>query len=275
MKITASSTALISSWMFLEDLGVCFDAGDGLCATLGLKSRKIKHIFVSHADRDHLAGLLQFNSLNGSTSPHIHFPADSGSFPALRDFCAAFDHHTGQSQWLPMKAGDEVEVGKGLFVRAMRSDHNAKGDLHKALSFVVVRRTKKLRQEFAGQNIADLRKTVEDTLLFETVDKPIFGYSGDGTPNSALWANVPILAHEATFVVEADAQEARAQHSSLSAVLTMMATLQPKLGILYHFSPRYRAEEITTAVTGLKTQLGITFPIEVVLPGAVSTIEIA
>lgn len=60
MKISGYSTALYSTFFFLEELGILFDCGDGAAAMLLGKSRKVKHIFISHADRDHLGGLLQF-----------------------------------------------------------------------------------------------------------------------------------------------------------------------------------------------------------------------
>lgn len=52
--ISGYSTALFSTWYFIEELGLLFDAGDGVITYLLQKSRKIKYIFISHADRDHL-----------------------------------------------------------------------------------------------------------------------------------------------------------------------------------------------------------------------------
>ena len=57
LTITGYSTALFSTWYFVEEWGVLFDAGDGLISALLQKSRKIDHVFISHADRDHLTGL--------------------------------------------------------------------------------------------------------------------------------------------------------------------------------------------------------------------------
>ena len=57
MKITAYSTALYSTWINIEELNLLFDAGDGLTAGLLSKARKIKHVFVTHPDRDHINGL--------------------------------------------------------------------------------------------------------------------------------------------------------------------------------------------------------------------------
>ena len=58
MKLTISgySTALFSTWYFVEELGLLFDAGDGIITQLLQKSRKIKYVFISHGDRDHLTG---------------------------------------------------------------------------------------------------------------------------------------------------------------------------------------------------------------------------
>lgn len=96
MKLTISgySTALFFTWYFIEELGLLFDAGDGVATGLLQKSKKIKHAFISHADRDHIMGLLQLNQLNARDGfPVIHYPKDCGSFPALKDFSKKFDSH--------------------------------------------------------------------------------------------------------------------------------------------------------------------------------------
>jgi len=85
----AYSTALFSTWYFIEEFGLLFDGGDGLSAHLLQKARKIKHAFISHADRDHLSGLIQFNQLNARDGfPIIYYPKDSSSFPYMADFAA-------------------------------------------------------------------------------------------------------------------------------------------------------------------------------------------
>jgi ribonuclease Z len=274
MKIIASSAALISSWFFLEDIGVCFDAGDGLCSGLGLKSRKIKHLFVSHADRDHLAGLLQFNALNGAASPVIYYPSDCGSFPALRDFCAAFDHHAGQSSWRAIGEGDEIAVGANLYVRALRSDHVQIPGKQKSLSFVLFKRLKKLRQEFLGRDVALLKSSVPEETLFEQREQRVFGYSGDGSPQKDLWTDVEVIAHESTFLRVNDVEDARARHAGFHETISMLADLRPKAAVLYHFSPRYSAGEIEGALGIVREQLGIDFPVHLVLPGAITRLLI-
>lgn len=99
LTITGYSTALFSTWYFVRDYGILFDCGDGASTALMQKSRRVKHVFVSHADRDHLAGLLQFNQLNGRDGLTIYYPKDCGSFPAMADFTAKFDPHMAGTRW--------------------------------------------------------------------------------------------------------------------------------------------------------------------------------
>ncbi|HVU94591.1 MAG TPA: hypothetical protein VHE34_05170 [Puia sp.] len=92
LTITGYSTALFSTWYFVEEWGVLFDAGDGLIPALLQKSRKTDHAFISHADRDHLTGLIQFNQLNARPGfPVMYYPKDAKFFPVLEAFSRQFD----------------------------------------------------------------------------------------------------------------------------------------------------------------------------------------
>jgi len=71
LTIHGYSTALYATWYFVEELGILFDAGDGLVSNLMGKSGKIRDVFISHADRDHITGLLQYNQLFAQHKPKI------------------------------------------------------------------------------------------------------------------------------------------------------------------------------------------------------------
>ncbi len=118
MQLTLSgySTALFATWYFAEELGILFDAGDGVTSALLQKSRKINHVFISHADRDHLTGLLQLNQLNARDGfPIIHFPKNSGSFPALETFVKKFDAYANGSVWKPVAPAEEIRVKRRYY----------------------------------------------------------------------------------------------------------------------------------------------------------------
>src|SRR5919202_6633651 len=99
LTISGYSTALFSTWYFVEELGLLFDAGDGIVSNLLQKSRKIKYAFITHADRDHLTGLLQLNQLNARpTFPKILFPKDSKSIAVFEKFSKAFDSQVEETE---------------------------------------------------------------------------------------------------------------------------------------------------------------------------------
>jgi ribonuclease Z len=295
LTITGYSTALFSTWYFIEEWGICFDAGDGLISALLQKSRKIDHVFISHADRDHLTGLLQFNQLNARPGyPIIHYPVDAGSFPALEQFSKQFDTQVARTVWLPAREGDEISIAKDLLVRPMRNGHvPAEPHIIKSLGYQVIQTRKKVRPEFAHLSGDQLRQLAEkegrDSFSME-VREPLLGYSGD-TPveDGAKWDGTRILIHEATFLGHGEGVRIRDYgriersegperggrgeaarpmfHSTLDEVMEMVASIRVGSLILGHFSSRYSPEEIDSAIRDRCDKYAINFPVYRVLPG--------
>ena len=254
MKITGYSTALFSTWFFLEELGVLFDAGDGVASGLLQKSRKIKHVFITHADRDHLTGLMQFIQLNATGDyPRIYYPGPCGSFPPLAGFLSKFDPHVAGVQWLPYGAGDSIPVKKGISVLAVPNQHSpAKEGKPRSFGFVVQQTRTKLKPRFdglPGNEIAELRKAHGDQHVMESSCKSVFAYSGD-TPvqQQPAWSDVEVLIHESTFLSKEDIAKVKHPHSSVDGVLEMASRLQLKALILSHFSSRYSDNQILEAI---------------------------
>src|SRR6516162_5613093 len=166
LQITAASTALFSTWLFIENLGVLFDAGDGVSASLGQKSRKVRHVFVTHADRDHVCGLLQLHQLNASKgTPHIYYPADCGSFPALRNFVKDFDPQSGPATWKGLKGSEIVGLPNSYSVASRLSTHVEVAGLSKSLDYIIRTERRSLRPEhrhLSGPEIASRRKELGD-----------------------------------------------------------------------------------------------------------------
>ena len=108
----------------IEELGLLFDAGDGVSSGLLQKSRKVNHVFISHADRDHLTGLLQFNQLNGRVGfPIIHYPKHCGSFPAIEAFSKNFDSNVRGTVWQPIVEKERIWIRENMFVEGIRNSH--------------------------------------------------------------------------------------------------------------------------------------------------------
>jgi ribonuclease Z len=277
------STALFSTWYFLEEIGVLFDCGDGCAAHLLQKSRKVKHIFISHPDRDHLGGLLQLNQLNARTDyPIVYYPSDSSSFPKLHEFSVKFDPQVTFPEWKAIEDGSEIEVHPDYLVKAIRNEHiSVPVGIHKSLSFILHRRKKKLKPEYqqlSGKEIATLRQKLGDDSLSDKIMEPVFAYSAD-TPveRDGRWNNLPILIHEATFFTreEVNSKESgRNKHSSLEEVIEMVADSNIQQLILGHFSSRYKEQEIKAKVNELLQKFALKIPVHLVLPGSYTVISL-
>ncbi len=273
-NITCYSTALFATWFFIEELGLLFDAGDGVTSTILQKSRKVKHLFISHADRDHLNGIPQFFQLNARQDfPKIYYPHDSGSFPALQNFLAKFDPHLTGSEWIPIRENTSFNIKGNMYVESIRNGHiQVEAGITKSLSYKIVEKKRKLKDEFqklSGKEIAQIAKEKGQTFLTIEVREEILGYSGD-TPieDYQRWDKTKTLIHEATFLTnEVGLNSKSNKHSTLEEVMQMIASINVERLILSHFSSRYSHEEIDKAILDNCKKYNIQIPVYRILPG--------
>lgn len=267
LTLTGYSTALFSTWYFVEELGILFDAGDGVISGLHQKIGKIKHAFISHADRDHLSALHRLNPLNDKVQ--IYYPKDADSFVNLESFSKEFDPDKPRKDWLFIESGDTIYLRNDLKVTCIRNEHiPAEKDVHKSLSYKVSHCKKKLKPKYANHTQEEL-KTLIDSLgreaIREETSTPLITYSGD-TPvdDYDRFDNSNILIHEATFLDSQNEKllvNARNKHSSLEEVLEMVANITVNQLILGHFSLRYSQELIDSEIKRLCKYYGIKIPV--------------
>ena len=279
LTITGYSTALFSTWYFIEELRLLFDCGDGLTSSLLQKSRKIESVFISHADRDHLSGLLQFNQLNSRKGlPVIYYPKGSGSFPALEQFSLKFDPHVKGTTWQPIINREKIWIKKDIYVEAISNNHvpGEKGT-NKSFGFKVVQVKSKLKPELAKLNPVEIRAAIETLGKPNThieIETTLLAYSGD-TPceNFEHWNNSGILIHESTFLGDEEDKNIEAhgnKHSTLDEVIKAVAGITIQCLILGHFSTRYSDEQIDSRIIALCEEYEIKVPVYRLLPGRVS-----
>jgi len=278
LTITGYSTALFSTWYFIEKLGLLFDLGDGVTSALMQKARKIDHVFISHADRDHLTGLLQFNQLNARSGfPKLFYPFDCGYFPALAEFSKKFDPHVEGTVWTPMKNEEKFFIKEDFFVQGIRNTHvPSEPNIHKSFGYRVCQTKNKLKAEFTNRPQEKIKELIVERGKENMTDQfqtNVLNYSGD-TPVADLkrWNHTKILIHEATFL---DASERdvtnpkRNKHSTLEEFLKMVSDLSIETLILGHFSSRYANEDIDSKIKFFCKELNIKIPVFRVLPGQV------
>ena len=278
-SVTGYSTALYATWWFIDDWGLLFDCGDGASSGLAQKGHKVSTIAISHADRDHLSGLIQFLQLNTRGSlPRILYPADCGSFLALAEFSKNFDpQRNGDPEWIPVREGDCIPIGKGRIIEVLPNDHIiAPPDQTKSVSYRVIEKRRHLREEhrnLSGPEIGALKQQAGEDAVTEERTRALLGFSGDAaSPNPQIWQGVPTVIHEATFLdhAEAEGRAARHRHCMLPDVMAMAATLKLDCLVLGHFSIRYSHEEIAAAIETERHRTTFAGKVIAVLPGETS-----
>lgn len=279
LSISGYSTALFSTWYFIEELGLLFDCGDGLMAALLQKSRKIENVFISHADRDHLTGLLQFNQLNARPGfPIIHYPKDCGSLAALKEFSSKFDPHVTGSIWKTIVHGEKTWIKKDIYVEAIKNNHvDCNENVSKSFGYKVVQVKYKLKAAYIPLPANEIRNaihTLGKEATHDYIETILLSYSGD-TPceNFDKWNNSNILIHEATFLGGPDEQHLQThgnRHSTLEEVIQSVSTINIGCLVLGHFSSRYSNEQIDQSIKSLCIKYSIKIPVFRILPGQVT-----
>jgi ribonuclease Z len=276
LTITAHSTALFSTWIFIEEWRLLFDAGDGVMSHLQHRSRKIKNVAISHADRDHIFGLLQLNHHNaGHNLESVFYPRDARSIERLRDFAWRFDRDTSeQIAFVPVEPGGTVDLGANLALHPIRNTHLSQfGDQVRSLGYTVLRQFRKLKEEFVQLSQEDLRRIGTErgsAFLTEPREEALLTYTGDTGPCDAdRWGKPKILIHEATFLRRDEVEEGWPghEHTELPDALDVARGVGPEILVLHHLSSRYRMAEIASEVRRHATEMRIPFPIWVLPPG--------
>lgn len=286
-RLILYSTPLIATWVLDETHRILFDAGDGAAALLEGRIQKADVVALTHAHRDHVAGLPQLLNLraglaspSGSTLRVLH-PAGGGSFLALSRFLSQFDPATsGLARWHPLRPQDRLELPGNRFLRAFATYHIPGDDESRprSIGYQVGRTVERLRPDLRGRPQGEIDRARERegragiTVCEEEV---MFTVSGD-TPalSPTLLQGSRFVLHECTFLDHdadrcADARGRGHEHSCLSEVLDAAASAGVMHLGLYHISKRYSDEEILRAVRSACSRRELPLRVSVALPGRV------
>ncbi len=284
-RLTVFSTPLISTFVLDETHRILFDAGDGATALLEGKIHKAHIIALSHAHRDHVAGLPQLLNLRGGVAAangqplRVVHPEGSGSIMAMSRFLAHFDQATsGRVRWQPMRAGDRIELEGRRYLQAYATRHIPCEEPGQArsLGYQIARTVDRVRPELRSLpqvELDALRARGGRDSITQQEDEVLLSVSGDTQvlPADSV-RGTRFLLHECTFLDSDhdlcnEARERGHEHACLNDVLVMSKEAGVGHLALYHVSKRYTDEEIVRAVRADCAKLGIPFRVSVALPG--------
>lgn len=282
ISLTAFSLPMYSTWVYVHPLRLLIDAGDGAAALMGPRLASIDTVAITHAHRDHCAGLLQVINLRGVADGNLRIvhPADSRSLAELREFSRRFDAFAaGRVQWTPVPRRAETELPmRNCVLRNFPVRHIDEPDTvrSRTLGYHVIEKKQKLRPELVGLPQAEVdRIRIErgKDAIVTPVEEKVLSASGDTLPlDPEEYRGAQVLLHECTFLSDQDRDENPEEgrdhwHSTLPEVLDLAKAAAPGALVLYHISQRYPTGEIAETVARAVKRERVPFPVYAVFPG--------
>jgi ribonuclease Z len=282
IQLTAFSLPMFSTWVYVHPLRLLIDAGDGVSALMGQKIHGIDTIALTHAHRDHVAGLPQLINLRGGGEGHLRIvhPGSSRSIQQLREFSERFDAQAaGRVEWVPVARRAETDLPmRNCVLRNFPVKHIPEPDevRSRTLGYHVIERKRKLRPELAGLPQAEVdRIRIEkgQDAIVAPVEEKVISASGDTVPiDPEEYRGAQVLLHECTFLRDIDRDENPEEgrdhwHSTLPEVLDLARAAGPGALVLYHISQRYAAGEIAEVVGRAVRSARLPFPVYAIFPG--------
>jgi ribonuclease Z len=244
IAVRAVSVGGLETCIELPGWSLCFDIGrcPPTAARLGT-------VLITHPHIDHLGGIAHHVGLRDlwkMKPPTYVIPADyADDFNALLDTWRRLDRSELPCRVVPIRPGEEHDLGKGRFVRAFRAVHRVP-----TLGYALIRRKARLRPELAGlpgEEIGRRRAAGEDVTF--PVEEIEVAFCGDTTVDVLRNPEVRtarLLILECTFPAEDVPVEKarRSGHVHLDELLPRFAELENERILMTHFSSRYSAAHL-------------------------------
>jgi ribonuclease Z len=264
-----------------------FDAGDGAAALLEGKIHKANVIVLTHAHRDHIAGLPQLLNLRAGMAAangeplRVYHPDGSGSLLAFSRFLSQFDQMTaGRALWQPLRPGDRAPLDDSRFLRAYATHHIPCTDpaRSRSLGYQIGRSVERLKPELRGMPQAELDRLRSEggrAAITAREEEILLTVSGDTVPMPAeSIRGTRFLLHECTFMDNEaghcdEARDRGHEHSCLNDVLDLAQEAQVQHLGLYHISKRYTDEDIVRTIRAACARRDLKIKVSVALPGRV------
>ena len=219
-------------------LDVCFDIGKAPDQLLA-----VNNVLISHSHMDHVAGIAYYCSQRDfremAPGRVILHESRAHLVDELLDFWGRFDGRRPPVDLVAMRAGQEFELRRNLFVYAFETNHT-----RNSLGYTVVDRRQKLKPEYldlSGPEIVKLKK--KGVEITTTQNVPLVTYLGDTAEGE--FQSLPcvrqskILITECTFFEKEHLDRARAgRHFHIDQLAPWLNELENEHIVLTHLSRR-------------------------------------
>jgi len=244
VRVRAVSVGGLETCIELPGWGLCFDIGR--CPPT---AAKLETVLVTHPHIDHLGGIASHVGLRDlwkMRPPTYLIPAEyAEDFAALLDAWRRLDRAELPCVVVPMRPGQEYDLGKGKIVRAFRAVHRVP-----TLGYALIRRRRKLRPDLVGlpgDDIAARKRAGEEvTIPHDEIEAAFCGDTTVDVLRNVEVRTAKLLILECTFPeVDVSVEKARRSgHVHLDELLPRFAELENEAILLTHFSSRYSAARI-------------------------------
>ncbi len=244
--------ALYSNFYLISGYNILFDCGEGISLFLKERVLRINRVFITHHHSDHFGGLMGFlhlrNIVKGGTKNPLRI-----FYPKKNDYILKWIQYFSSLE-LPLQYDlkligvndySEVFLGRDSFIKAYPVKH----DNH-CFSYALFERNTKLKERYSGENIIQLKKSIDHDELFRSELRCRLFYSGDSyLLNAHSPDNLDIGIFDSTFLYSSD--RGFDSHSSLEELLLQLRKKKIKVLLLTHFSQRYTIEEIKSFINNI------------------------
>lgn len=242
----------------IKELRLAFDMGaiiDGI--------ERVNTVLISHGHCDHIGALPPFTCIHKTKSlgtalyvmPEIciqpfltlvscQASLDEGSGKVVHP-SADIDIHSAEL----LSRGECFTIGSNRCVASCPMVHRVP-----SYAYIVLEKRTKLKDQYIGQDIKQLRKMDPNLQVSETVSTPIIAYTGDttfeGLLNNPQLFETQVLIMECSFILAEDRDVAKhGQHVHLDDVVDNVHLFKNHILVLTHFSNRYDPCQIKDTLT--------------------------
>jgi ribonuclease Z len=266
-NIAGFSLAKYSTWFYYKPDNILLDAGEGVSVMMRNLIYGVNSIFISHGHGDHIAGIpgilrSRASSMGDKEKPlTIYYPQGDRSINKLYQYTKEdVGRLPFEVIWQELSAGDIIELSSNRKIEAIEVHHK---EATLSLGYRILETRNKLKEEFRSfskdQLLEQIRQYGRESLN-QQYTKTLLCYSGDTMPLSIeIMKDAEVVLHDTTFLNIEDRDDLT--HATIDEVFANAVESNISVLGLFHFSTRYKHQEIVAKIQKNIEKYKINFPI--------------